>query len=76
VSNLRIAQNWAGGGACTVNLQDAPLNGIAGVSVTDNRFAKNSTYNCAIIAYSGVTFTDSGNTWTDGTGPIREVLNA
>jgi hypothetical protein len=72
VVNLDFTQNWAGNGACTVNLQDAPLTSMSDISVTNNLFYKTSTYNCAIAAYTGVAFVNAANTWPDGT-PVKVV---
>jgi hypothetical protein len=76
VSNLRLTDNWAGGGACTVNLQDAPLTSMSGIRVDHNRFLKTSTYKCAIIAYEGVSFVNEANTWSGTTTPVTVVRRA
>jgi hypothetical protein len=73
VAYLTFTGNWAGYGACTVNLQDKPLTSMSQISLTNNKFGKNSTYGCAIISYPGVTYTSSGNTWLDGTAPVAVV---
>jgi len=76
VAYMSFARNWAGQGACTVNLQDKPRRSMSHIAVSVNRFAKNSTYGCAIIAFTGVSFAHAGNVWTDGTAPVTVVRRA
>ena len=76
VSALTFAHNWTGGGSCSVNLQDAPLAAMNGISVEDNNFWKTSTYNCSILAYAGVTYTDVDNTYIDGGGQVTRIRRA
>jgi len=73
VAGLTFTGNWAGYGACTVNLQDRPLSSMSQINLTGNRFGRTSRYGCAITSYPGVSFGLSGNTWTDGTGPVTVV---
>jgi hypothetical protein len=74
VTNLTIDGNLAGGGACTVNLQDAPLSSMSGISVDNNVFTHTSQYNCPITAYAGVSFSHTGDTWSDGVGTVAVVM--
>jgi hypothetical protein len=74
VSNLALSSNWLGGGTCTVNLQDAPLSSMSGISVDHNQFSHTSSANCAIIAFTGVNFTNLDNTWDDGTAGTPNVI--
>ena len=73
VSNFSLRDNWLSRGACTVNLQDAPLSSMDGISIDHNRFAPDSRYNCAIIAFAGVSYDNRDNTWSNGTAPIATV---
>jgi hypothetical protein len=74
VTNFTVSGNLLGGGACTVNLQDAPLSSMSGISVDNNVFTHTSQYNCPITAYAGVTFSHNGDTWSDGNGAVDVVL--
>jgi hypothetical protein len=70
VYSLSFNGNWAGGGSCTVNLQDAPMPSMSGISVNNNVFSHTSTYNCPIIYSINVSFTHAGNTWATGSGAV------
>jgi len=74
VTNLTVSGNLLGGGACTVNLQDAPLSSMSGISVDNNVFTHTSQYNCPITAYAGVTFSHTGDTWSDGKATVDVVM--
>jgi hypothetical protein len=71
-TDLRIEDNWLDGGGCTLNFADkggpTPMTGIY---VVDNRFGRNSYYNCPILL-STQTFLSqfSGNVWADTGTPI------
>ncbi len=71
VANFSFNNNWADGGACTVNLADKPLASMTTISVNNNIFGHTSTYkNCAIVFSPGVSMTHTGNTWTGTTLPV------
>ena len=74
VTDLSISDNWAGGGACTVNLQDAPMASMSGISVDHNQFTNDSTYKCAITSYPGVTYSNVSNSWVNALGPISVIF--
>jgi hypothetical protein len=73
VANFVVSGNLVGGGACTVNLQDAPLTSMSGISVNNNVFTHTSKYNCPIAAYAGVSFVHTGNAWSDGAGTVGVI---
>ncbi|WP_460602735.1 hypothetical protein [Jatrophihabitans fulvus] len=73
VTNLTFTRNWTGGGACTVNLQDAPLTSMTGITLDSNLFSRTSKYNCAVIAFDGVSFNNLNNKWLDAPGAITVV---
>jgi hypothetical protein len=74
VTNLTINGNLVGGGACSVNLQDAPLTSMSGITVDSNVFTRTSQYNCPITAYAGVSFSHLGDTWSDGVGAVGVIM--
>ena len=74
VTNLTIDGNVVGGGACSVNLQDAPLTSMSGITVDNNVFTHTSQYNCPITAYAGTTFSHLGDTWVDGVGTVGVIM--
>lgn len=74
VTNLIIDGNLIGGGACSVNLQDAPLTSMSGISVDNDVFTHTSQYNCPITAYAGTTFTHVNDSWSDGIGTVGVIM--
>jgi hypothetical protein len=71
VSALSFSGNWADGGACTVNVADAPLATMSGINVSYNQFGHTSYYkNCAIIVSAGVSMTAISNVWAGTTSPV------
>jgi hypothetical protein len=72
VSSLFIRRNWADGGGCTFNFSHKGGTSLT-VSATDNRFGRNSYYNCPILKSTGTTGTFTGNVWDDtgATVPIQ-----
>jgi hypothetical protein len=71
-SNLRIEDNWLDGGGCTLNFSHkggpTPMTGIY---VVNNRFGRNSVFNCPILLSTGTKLSqNSGNVWVDTGGSI------
>ncbi|OJT24970.1 hypothetical protein BO221_11315 [Archangium sp. Cb G35] len=64
VSSLFIRRNWADGGRCTFNFSHKGGTSLT-VSATNNRFGRNSYYNCPILKSTGTTGTFTGNVWDD-----------
>ncbi len=51
VSNFTFSDNFANGGACTVNIAEKSYGPIMGATITDNSFGRDSRLaNCAVIA--------------------------
>ena len=51
VSNFTFSDNFANGGACTVNIAEKSYGPIIGATITDNSFGRDSRLaNCAVIA--------------------------
>jgi hypothetical protein len=51
VSNVTIARNLLDGGGCTVNLAEKGVGPFQGISITDNKFGRNTRHDsCAIIS--------------------------
>ncbi|WP_166806321.1 right-handed parallel beta-helix repeat-containing protein [Cryobacterium serini] len=51
VSNFTFSDNFANGGACTVNIAEKSYGPIRGATITDNSFGRDSRLaNCAVIA--------------------------
>jgi hypothetical protein len=68
-TDLHIDGNWLDGGGCTLNFahQGGPTP-MTGIYVTNNRFGRNSTFDCPIlISTKTVLSQNSGNVW-DNTG--------
>ncbi|HTC70655.1 MAG TPA: hypothetical protein VK662_13885 [Acidothermaceae bacterium] len=75
VSALTISHNWADGGACTFNFSghgpDGQLFKMSGITVTDNRFGRDSQYGCPMLVDLQTTVTQSGNVYDDNGEPIE-----
>jgi hypothetical protein len=53
VSNVAIARNLLDGGGCTINLAEKGRGAFQGISITDNKFGRNTKVDdCAIISPS------------------------
>jgi hypothetical protein len=65
VGDLHIESNWADGGGCTFNISHKGAATLTGVTVTNNRFGRNSFYNCPILKSTQTTLVMSGNVWDD-----------
>jgi hypothetical protein len=71
-TDLHIDSNWLDGGGCTLNLSSkggpTPMTGIY---VTNNRFGRNSEYQCPILLSTQTILSqNSGNVWDDTGTPI------
>jgi hypothetical protein len=71
-TDIHIESNWLDGGGCTLNLTQkggpAPMTGIY---ILNNRFGRNSYYQCPIlIGTQTVLNQNSGNVWDDNGQPI------
>ena len=67
VSSLTMSGNYIGGGSCSVRINDKPLSGMSGVSLTSNRFSRDQTISgCAVLVTTRISYAASGNVWTDG----------
>ena len=68
VSSLSMSGNIINGGSCSIRIDDKPPVGMSGVSLTSNLFARDQTITgCAALMTTRITYTASGNVWTDGT---------
>jgi hypothetical protein len=71
-TDLRIDGNWLDGGGCTLNFahKGGPTP-MTGIYVTNNRFGRNSYYNCPILLSTQTELSqNSGNVWDDTGLPI------
>src|SRR5450432_181235 len=69
VADLVVASNWADGGGCSFNFSHKGQPSLA-VTATDNRFGRNSFFNCPILHSIETTLTTSGNVWDDDGTPV------
>jgi len=70
VTALTIDSNYADGGGCTFNFSHKGGSSLTGVTVTNNRFGRNSFYDCPILKSTQTTLTQSGNVWDDDGTPV------
>ncbi len=79
VSNVAIANNWAAGGACTINVSDKSASAITGLSLVGNTFTRGTTRisDCAMIVTNATRAiaTESSNTWHNGSTPAPTMSN-
>jgi hypothetical protein len=71
-TDLHVEGNWLDGGGCTLNFSakggPTPMTGIY---VTNNRFGRNSAYQCPILLSTQTILSqNSGNVWDDTGAPI------
>ncbi|TFB74808.1 hypothetical protein E3O06_06825 [Cryobacterium glaciale] len=65
VSNFAFTDNFANGGACTVNIAEKSYGPIQGAVITDNTFGRDSRLaNCAVIAPTTTKIDFAGNYYT------------
>jgi hypothetical protein len=69
VGDLTITGNFADGGGCTFNFSHNGEADLTGVTVTDNRFGRNSFYDCPMLKSTKTTLVMSGNVWDDDGTP-------
>lgn len=69
VTDLVIANNWADGGGCTFNFSHNGGDSLA-VTTQDNRFGRNSYYDCPILKSTQTTLTSSGDVYDDTGDPV------
>jgi hypothetical protein len=69
VSDLRIEGNWADGGGCTFNLSHKG-GAMLTVNTANNRFGRNSFFNCPILKSTQTTLMSSGDVWDDDQTPV------
>lgn len=70
VRGLKISGNWLGNGNCTVNVSQKGGGPVQGLSLTSNRFSRNSVLNCAVIIPSTTSFTATDDLWIDTLSPV------
>jgi hypothetical protein len=67
VSNVTIANNFADGGACTINVAEKGRGPILGLAIRENRFGRDTRHwNCAILAPTTTKIATAANYYTDG----------
>jgi hypothetical protein len=69
VSDLRIESNYADGGGCTFNLAHKGGASLA-VTTANNRFGRNSFFDCPMLKSTQTTLTSSGDVWDDDSTPV------
>ncbi len=69
VSDLHIDSNWADGGGCTFNFAHKVAASLT-VNTSNNRFGRNSFYDCPILKSTQTTLVSSGDVWDDDGTPV------
>lgn len=65
VSSVAITGNWFDGGGCTVNIAHKVMSALSGVTLQNNRFGRNSYWNCPILLSTKATVGLANNVWED-----------
>jgi len=65
VSGAAVESNWAVGGGCTFNISHKVATSLTDVHLINNRFGRNSFYDCPILESTQTTLELSGNVWDD-----------
>jgi hypothetical protein len=70
VGDLHIEANFADGGGCTFNLSHKGAASLKDVFTTDNRFGRNSFYDCPILKSTQTTLVSTRDVWDDDGTPV------
>jgi hypothetical protein len=69
VSDLHVEKNWADGGGCTYNFAHKGGSSLT-VNTLDNRFGRNSFFDCPILISTQTTLNSMGDVWDDNGMPV------
>ncbi len=70
VGDLHIEKNWADGGGCTYNFSHKGASSLTDVHTLDNRFGRDSYFNCPILISTKTTLDSMGDVWDDNGMPV------
>ncbi|CAA9341127.1 MAG: CBM57 [uncultured Frankineae bacterium] len=71
-TDLRFTGNYVDGGGCSVNLAHKRLSRMSGITVSANRFGRDTrVQGCAIVATRGTELTARDNVWDDSGKAVR-----
>lgn len=65
VGDVHIEKNWADGGGCTFNISHKGESSLTDIFSTDNRFGRNSFFDCPILKSTQTTLTSNGDVFDD-----------
>jgi len=69
-NGLVFANNWVGGGGCSVNVAVKGMSAMTGVNLSGNRFYRTSIYKCPMIVDTTVKADTSNNRYLDNNAAI------
>lgn len=70
VTDVHIENNWADGGGCTFNFSHKGAAALGGLFTTDNRFGRNSFFDCPMLKSTKTTLVSKGDVWDDDNTPV------
>src|SRR5262249_40867246 len=70
VADVFIEKNWADAGGCTFNTSHNGEASLTGIHVKENRFGRNSYFDCPMLKSTQTTLDQSGNVFDDDSSPI------
>jgi hypothetical protein len=72
VSDLTFNGNWVDGGACSVNANALPRPSMSGLTISGNRFGRNTRIpDCSVLSSRTTQLVAEGNTWDDSGAAVR-----
>ena len=70
VTDVHVDANYADGGGCTFNFSHKGAASLDGLTTTNNRFGRNSFFNCPILKSTQTHLDSSGDVWDDDGTPV------
>jgi hypothetical protein len=72
VGDLVFSGNWVDGGACAVNANAKPLPSMSGLTISGNRFGRNTRIpDCSVLSSTTTAIVAEGNVWDDNGLAVR-----
>lgn len=70
VGDVHIESNWADGGGCTFNFSHKGAAELTDLFTKNNRFGRNSFFDCPMLKSTKTTLVTMGDVWDDDSTPV------
>jgi hypothetical protein len=70
VGDVHIESNWADGGGCTFNFSHKGAASLTDLFTTQNRFGRNSFFDCPMLKSTKTTLVSTSDVWDDDGTPV------